>query len=315
MNHIGKSEIMQENGYILKEEYLEEYRKDLLENERSKATIEKYIRDIRAFYKWNQDKVVDRLRILEWKGYLEEKYAITSANSMLAAVNGFFLFKGWLSLRVKPFKQQKQIYRDERKDMSREEYMRLLDEADKQGNERMKLVMQTICSTGIRVSELQFITAEAVAKGKVMVNGKNKKRVVFIPKQLCKILNVYMKKNNINKGPIFLTRGKKVLNRSNIWSSMKKLCEKAGIDKEKVFPHNLRHLFAKTFYKKEKDLAKLADVLGHLRIETTRIYIMESGREHERLIERLGLIGGEFRRKRGKMKKAIKSEKFFSRFV
>lgn len=298
MDHMGKSENMQENGYMLKKEYFEEYKKDLLENERSKATIEKYIRDIRAFYKWNQDKVLDRLRILEWKEHLGKKYAVTSANSMLAAINGFFMFKGWLSLRVKPFKQQKQIYRDEKKDMSREEYMRLLDEADKQGNERIKLVMQTICSTGIRVSELQFITAEAVAKGKVMVNGKNKKRIIFIPKQLCKILKAYMKKKNIHKGPVFVTKGRKVLNRSNIWSSMKKLCEKAGIDKEKVFPHNLRHLFAKTFYKTEKDLAKLADVLGHSRIETTRIYIMESGREHERLIERLGLVREVFRKKR-----------------
>lgn len=285
--------------YVICEKELEVYRRDMLENERSRATIEKYIRDVRAFCRWNGEKEIDRLRVLEWKEYLGTCYAVSSANSMLAALNRYFDFRGWEELRAKPFRQQRRIYREAEKDLSREEYTRLVEEAQRQGKERLKLVMQTICATGIRVSELGFITAEAVKAGRAEVSCKNKKRIVFIPGKLRRILKEYMKKRRITDGPVFVTRGKRALNRSNIWAAMKKLCEKAGIDPKKVFPHNLRHLFAKTFYQKGKDLAKLADVLGHSDIETTRIYVMENGREHERLIERLGLLG-EGRKIRGK---------------
>ena len=281
--------------YVICEKELEVYRRDMLENERSRATIEKYIRDVRAFCRWNGEKEIDRLRVLEWKEYLGTSYAVSSANSMLAALNGYFDSRGWEELRVKPFRQQKRIYRKPEEDLSREEYMRLIEEAQRQGKERLKLVMQTICATGIRVSELAFITAEAVKAGRAEVSCKNKKRIVFIPGKLRRILKEYMKKRRIADGPVFITRGKRALNRSNIWAAMKKLCEKAGVDPKKVFPHNLRHLFAKTFYQEGKDLAKLADVLGHSDIETTRIYVMENGREHERLIERLGLLGEEWR--------------------
>ena len=214
---------------------------------------------------------------------------VSSVNSMLAALNSYFRFKGWEHLRVKPVRQQKQLYRETERDISRCEYMQLLQEAGKCGDERLKLVMETICSTGIRISELPFITAEAIFHGKAFVDCKNKKRIIFIPTKLQSLLKKYMKKHHISSGPVFLTRNGTVLNRSNIWRSMKRLCKRAGIDCKKVFPHNLRHLFAKTFYNTGKDLAKLADVLGHSRIETTRIYVMENGREHERMIEMLGL--------------------------
>lgn len=280
---------MDDIEYEITAEDLESYRNNMLENEKSTATIEKYIRDILAFCRWNHNQSINRIQILEWKQYLVSLYAVSSVNSMLAALNGYFRFKGWEQLRVKPVRQQKQLYRETERDISRCEYMQLLQEAGKCGDERLKLVMETICSTGIRISELPFITAEAVFHGKAFVNCKNKKRIIFIPTKLQSLLKKYMKKHHISSGPVFLTRNGTVLNRSNIWRSMKRLCKRAGIDCKKVFPHNLRHLFAKTFYNTGKDLAKLADVLGHSRIETTRIYVMENGREHERMIEMLGL--------------------------
>lgn len=276
--------------YEITEQNLEAYKHSMMENEKSPATIEKYLRDVRSFCRWNQRASIDRTRILEWKNYLAREYAVSSANSMIAALNGFLSFQGWGELRVKPFRQQKQLYRDPERDMSRKEYIQLLEEAKKKGDERLKLVMETICATGIRVSELPFITAEAVRAGRAFVNCKNKKRIIFIPSKLQRLLKEYMKKKQITEGAVFLTRTGTVLNRSNIWSAMKKLSQTAGIEGRKVFPHNLRHLFAKTFYSAGKDLAKLADVLGHSHIETTRIYIMESGQEHERIMEQLGLV-------------------------
>ena len=280
---------MDDIEYEITAEDLESYRNNMLENEKSTATIEKYIRDILAFCRWNHNQSINRIQILEWKQYLVSLYTVSSVNSMLAALNSYFRFKGWEHLRVKPVRQQKQLYRETERDISRCEYMQLLQEAGKCGDERLKLVMETICSTGIRISELPFITAEAIFHGKAFVDCKNKKRIIFIPTKLQSLLKKYMKKHHISSGPVFLTRNGTVLNRSNIWRSMKRLCKRAGIDCKKVFPHNLRHLFAKTFYNTGKDLAKLADVLGHSRIETTRIYVMENGREHERMIEMLGL--------------------------
>lgn len=276
--------------YEITEQNLEAYKHNMMENEKSPATIEKYLRDVRSFCRWNQGEVIARTRILEWKNHLAREYAVSSANSMLAALNGFLSFQGWPELRVKPFRQQKQLYRDPERDLSRKEYIKLLEEAKKQGDERLKLVMETICATGIRVSELPYITAEAVRTGRAFVNCKNKKRVIFIPSKLQRLLNEYMKRKHITEGAVFLTRTGAVLNRSNIWRAMKKLSQTAGVECRKVFPHNLRHLFAKTFYSAGKDLAKLADVLGHSHIETTRIYIMESGQEHERIMEQLGLV-------------------------
>lgn len=276
--------------YEITEQNLEAFRQNMIENEKSPATIDKYLRDVRSFCRWNQGEVIIRTRILEWKDYLAREYALSSANSMLAALNGFLSFQGWPELRVKPFRQQKQLYRDPERDMSRKEYIQLLEEARRQGDERLQLLMQTICATGIRVSELPFITAEAVKAGRAFVNCKNKKRVIFIPSKLQRLLKEYMKKNRITEGSVFLTRTGNVMNRSNIWQAMKRLSQKAGVEGRKVFPHNLRHLFAKTFYSAGKDLAKLADVLGHSNIETTRIYIMENGQEHERIMEKLGLV-------------------------
>lgn len=281
---------MAKRNFSMTEESVMEYKKFMVENEKSSLTIEKYIRDIRGFLIWNAGKPLERQSILNWKTYLGANYAISSANSMIAALNGYLDFLGCPEFKVKPFRQQKKIYRDGNQDMSESEYRKLLKEAEKQGDERLKLVMKTICSTGIRVSELVYITAEAVEEGRARVSCKNKDRIIFIPRKLQQILKNYMKKCQTQSGPVFRTRNGNPLNRTNIWSAMKKLCEKAGVDSRKVYPHNLRHLFAKAFYKAGKDMAKLADVLGHSNIETTRIYLMENGREHERLVEELNLL-------------------------
>ena len=189
--------------YEITEQNLEAYKHSMMENEKSPATIEKYLRDVRSFCRWNQGASIDRTRILEWKNYLAREYAVSSANSMIAALNGFLSFQGWGELRVKPFRQQKQLYRDPERDMSRKEYIQLLEEAKKKGDERLKLVMETICATGIRVSELPFITAEAVRAGRAFVNCKNKKRIIFIPSKLQRLLKEYMKKNRLQRAPFF----------------------------------------------------------------------------------------------------------------
>jgi len=217
-----------------------------------------------------------------------KEYAVRSINSMLASLNSFLDFLGWSDCRVKAMKQQKQVYCAEDKELSKAEYLRLLEAA--KNKPQLQLVMQTICGTGIRVSELQFFTVKDVKLGEVIVNCKGKSRTILIPGKLRKLLLDYAKKENIHSGAIFLTRNGKTLNRSWIWAQMKALCEDAGVNPGKVFPHNLRKLFARTFYGIEKDIAKLADILGHSSIDTTRIYIMTSGTEHRRKIERLGLV-------------------------
>lgn len=260
--------------------------------ERSEATIEKYQRALRDFYsQLPASGAVTKEVTHGWKCHLHEHgYAVSTINSMLAALNGFLVYMGWPECRVKPFKRQRRIFADKCRELSREEYMRLLEAAQRQGNERLMLVMQAICSTGIRVSELKHITVEAVCEGRAEVFCKAKLRTIFIPRKLQKILIRYAKKHNIKAGPVFVSRSGQPLDRSNIWSDMKRLCKNAAVDPQKVFPHNLRHLFAKTFYELDKDIAKLADLLGHASIETTRIYIMECGEEHLRRMEKMKLI-------------------------
>lgn len=221
---------------------------------------------------------------------MEQKYRPAGVNGRLVAANGFFSFFGRYDLRMKLLRIQKEIFAKEEKELTKGEYIRLVQAAERKGNMRLSLVIQTICATGIRVSELQYITVESLKKGRTEVNCKGKRRVIFLPMDLLRKLKNYAKEKGISTGVIFCTRTGCPLNRCNIWSDMKKLCRDAQVNPQKVFPHNLRHLFARTFYSLEKDIAKLADLLGHSNIETTRIYIMESGREHQEKLEKMRLV-------------------------
>ena len=268
---------------------IQSFHQYLIWEEKSTATVEKYLRDVRAFAVYVSDEMISKEVVMAWKKELQIKgYAVRSINSMLASLNSLLDFLDWSDCKVKAIKQQKQVYCAEEKELSKAEYMRLLEAA--KNKPQLQLVMQTICGTGIRVSELKFFTVEDVKQGEVIVNCKGKTRTILIPGKLRKLLLDYAKKEKIRSGVIFLTRNGKPLNRSCIWAQMKALCVEAGVNPSKVFPHNLRKLFARTFYGIEKDIAKLADILGHSSIDTTRIYIMTTGTEHRRKIERLGLV-------------------------
>lgn len=275
---------------IITNQTIKSFEKYLLENEKAPATIDKYMRDIRCFAEYVAEHALDKTLVLDYKGMLEQNYAIRSANSMLAALNAFLRFVGWNDLCVKQFKVQKEAYCSEEKELSKAEYTALVRTAEQKKNERLSLVVQTICGTGIRVSELQSITVEAVRRGEAVVSCKGKTRKIFIVKALQKKLLRYAAEQKICSGIIFVTKSGKPLDRSNIWREMKSLCEQAGVSPGKVFPHNLRHLFARTFYRIEKDIAKLADILGHSNINTTRIYIITTGAEHQRRMENMRLI-------------------------
>jgi integrase/recombinase XerD len=255
----------------------------LQEQERSAHTIEKYCHILSVLETYFSGQPLTKSALIAWKACLQEKYAAKSVNTMLVAVNGFLRFIGQGSNCLKLLKIQRQIFIPVERELTKEEYLRLLQAA---GNTRISFVLQTICGTGIRVSELQHITTEAILQGRVVVNCKNKTRVIFIPTSLQRTLLQYVKRNGIVKGPIFQTKSGKPLHRSQIWREMKKLCQQANVAAGKVFPHNLRHLFARTFYAIEKDIVRLADVLGHTSVDTTRIYTIEAGAEHRRSIEK-----------------------------
>lgn len=275
---------------IIAEKKISDFENQLRNDEKSDNTIEKYLRDIRCFSEFANGRIIDKALVLEYKAWLEKEYAIASANSMLAAINSFFKFIGWYDCCVKQFKVQRKTYCSEESELTKHEYIALIHAAEHKKNERLSLLIQTICGTGIRVSELKFITVEAVKRGEAIVTCKGKSRKVFIVKDLCRKLLRYTKEHSITSGTIFITKSGKPMNRSNIWREMKSLCEQAGVNPKKVFPHNLRHLFARTFYGIEKDIAKLADILGHTSINTTRIYIITTGAEHRRKLENMRLI-------------------------
>ena len=276
--------------HILTLEMVQNYEKHLHLEERSEGTVRKYIHDIKHFYEFlGQEKVFTKETVIQYKELLGSQYAVSTANSMLVALNGLFAFLGWYDCRIKPFKQQRSIFRDKERELSEKEYLRLLRAAKQMGNQRLFYIMETLCNTGIRISELQFITAEAVRTGTAVVNGKGKQRKVLLPPKLRQELQKYCQKNKITSGAIFITRTGNPITRSNVWAEMKRLCRSAGVAAKKVFPHNFRHLFAVSFYRLEKDIAKLADLLGHASIETTRIYVMESVESHIRQIERMHL--------------------------
>lgn len=275
---------------ILTADIIENFRKNLELQEKSTSTIEKYIRDVKAFSVYAENVAITKEKVIAYKKYLGNNYAVRSVNSMLASINSLFSFLGWHDLRVKSLKLQQQVFCPEEKELTKAEYARLCKTAERKHNERLNLILQTICGTGIRVSELQFITVEAVKNGEAIVNCKAKTRAVFIVKELKQKLLRYAAEQNIKSGMIFVTRTGKPISRTNIWREMKDLCEEANVNPKKVFPHNLRHLFARVFYGIEKDIAKLADILGHSSINTTRIYIISTGTEHRKRMENMHLI-------------------------
>ncbi len=263
---------------------IDQFETYLIQEEKSRATVEKYLRDVRCFFVFLSNRTVTKEVTVAYKKYLSEQYAPASVNSMLVALNVFLRFAGASDCCVKLMKIQRQIFCREDKELTKGEYQRLVKAA---GSTQLSYVIQTICGTGIRVSELQYITAEAVRSGRASVTCKNKMRVIFIPAPLQKLLTKYMKKAGVTTGPVFVTKNKKPLDRSCIWRNMKALCQKAGVNAEKVFPHNLRHLFARTFYSLERDIVRLADLLGHSSINTTRIYTTETGSQHISRLERV----------------------------
>lgn len=265
-------------------EAMQQFEQHLITEERSAATIEKYLRDIRCFCDFLADRPIGKEETIAYKECLTVRYAPASVNSMLVALNCFLRFIGQADACVKQLKIQRQIFSREDKELTKGEYQRLVKAA---GNTRLSLAVQTICGTGIRVSELQYVTVEAVRVGKAVVNCKNKTRVIFIPTSIQKLLKPYIKKSGITAGSVFVTKSGKPLNRRNIWRDMKALCERAEVSPNKVYPHNLRHLFARTFYSVDKDIVRLTDLLGHSSVNTTRIYTMETGNEHRHRLERV----------------------------
>ena len=272
------------------QELIENFKDYLINEEKSTATLDKYMRDINTFFTWVSGNEINKRTVLCYKEYLTEKFAPASVNSVLSSLNSFFNFNHWYELKVKMLKIQKQIFAQNEKELTRVEYERLLDAAKSKKNERLYYLMQTICASGIRVSELSAVTIESLKMRKATINCKGKMRIVILPKELCKMLLEYAKRQKITSGSVFITRTGKPLDRSTIWKMMKDLCENAGVSKEKVFPHNLRHLFARTYYSIQKDIVRLADILGHSSVNTTRIYTMETGEVHRRQIQKLGLL-------------------------
>lgn len=272
------------------EEQIRAFERHLILAEKARATVVKYLYDVRQLADWLEDRALAREEILAYKAVLIERYAPVSVNAALASLSSFFDFCGRPDLRVKNLKIQRQIFASSERELTRAEYERLLRAASAAGKERLCLLMQTICATGLRVSELRYITVEAVRRGEAQIRCKGKRRRVLLPSQLCRLLGQYIKERKITGGAVFVTKQGNPPDRSNIWSEMKRLCRAARVSEKKVFPHNLRHLFARTYYRMERDIVRLADILGHANVNTTRIYTMESGQIHRKQIERLGLL-------------------------
>lgn len=272
-------------------EMLLKFKKNMKTEEKSQATIEKYLRDTKQFLEeLGEGSEITKDRVIAYKESLAERYAVTSANSKVAAVNCFLRTAGCEGCSVKSFKVQKNVFRTKERELTKEEYIRLVKTAQRHGKRQLGMLIQTICATGIRISELPYVTVEALYTRRAVVSLKGKTRIVLLPAELCRELTAYVRAENIRSGSIFVTRNGKPLDRSNIFHSMKKLCEDAEVDRDKVFSHNLRHLFAVTYYKAEKDVCHLADILGHSSINTTRIYTIISCEEQEQQINGLGLL-------------------------
>ena len=270
---------------------IEAFIERLRAEERSAGTIEKYRRDVTEFAMWLGGRAVDREQTASWReSLLREGRRPGTVNGKLTALCAFFRFMDWEECKVHFLKLQRQLFRDDSRELTRGEYERLLKTAHEQGKQRLALLIETICATGIRVSEVRYITLEAVRRGRAEISLKGKRRVILLPGKLCRKLQKYAKKQKIASGEIFITRNGRGISRKQIWAEMKTLCNDANVAPTKVFPHNLRHLFARCFYQASHDVASLADVLGHSSIETTRIYLISTGTEHAKQLERLGLV-------------------------
>ena len=277
-------------NFFITEELLSQYQKYLYEEEKTTATIKKYICDLRKLSEYASGHEITKELMIGYKEDLRKKYKLTSINSFLVAANRFFEYAGWYGLRVKTYRIQKEVFVPENRDLSKAEYKRLVKIALQKGKKRLAMILQTVCATGIRISELASFTAESVMSGVVEIYCKGKQRMILLPKKLQKKLLQYLRENKIVSGMVFCTSGGKAVDRSNIWKEMKLLSGEAGIRVEKAYPHNLRHLFAKEFYGTEKDIAKLADVLGHSSIETTSIYVKTTSEEHRKQLDQMELV-------------------------
>ena len=278
--------------YYLTHKQISAFTASLFQAERSLATAEKYLRSVRAFFLYLNGQPVTKDAVVAWKKHLQqaEGYSPSTVNASLAALNGLFSFLGWTNCRAHYLKVQRRLFRDAGQELDRQDYARLIAAARELGRERIALVMEAICATGIRVSEVRYLTVEAANRGRATISLKGKIRTILLPGKLCRKLLKYAKRQKITSGEIFLTRGGKPMGRCQIWTEMKRLCKKADVEPSKVFPHNLRHLFATVYYQIYKDIAKLADILGHSNMETTRIYLLTTGQEHRRQLERLQLV-------------------------
>lgn len=275
---------------ILSGKLLKMYIQYLREQERSESTIKSYQRELMSLQLYLDERPITKDILLAYKTMLTSQYSPSTCNVTISALNSYLKYMGRPNLMLNPLKIQRQIYEPADKELTRREYDKLIRAANINGQEKLSLIIQTICSTGIRISELQYISVESLKEGKTLVTNKGKSRVVFIPTQLQRVLKKYVINSNISSGPIFATRSGKPIDRSNIWASMKKLCNIAGVNPQKVYPHNLRHLFARTYYNQYHDLSRLSDLLGHTSINTTKIYTMETGAVHARQIAALGLV-------------------------
>ncbi|WP_329737497.1 tyrosine-type recombinase/integrase [Clostridium phoceensis] len=272
------------------EETLAAFARQLGEEERSPATLEKYLREVRQFAAFLGGREVTRELAAAWREELSARQSPATVNGKLTALDRLLAFLGWEDCRVKHLRVQRQLFRDSARELSREEYARLVETARRLGRGRLSLLMETICATGIRVSEVRYITAEAVREGRTEIALKGKIRTILLPGKLCRKPEKYARQKKITSGELFLTRSGRPMSRKQIWAEMKGVCRAAGVAPSKVFPHNLRHLFARCFYRVSRDVAKLADVLGHSSIETTRIYLISTGAEHARTLDQLRLI-------------------------
>ncbi len=281
---------MEKTTHIISKENLDKFKVWLIGEERESGTIQKYLRDLAAFSAWLGGKELVKEAVSGWKDYLlDGGYKPVTVNSMLAAVNTYCRFAG-LCIKVKFLRIQRKLFQEESRNLKKDEYERLVVAAKGAGKERLSLLFETIGATGIRVSEVKYITVEALNAGKAEISLKGKIRTILLPGKLCRKLLKYAQKEKIAHGEIFITKSGKGMSRKQIWAEMKAVCKKAGVEASKVFPHNLRHLFARIYYKVTRDIAKLADLLGHSSIETTRIYLLSTGEEHARQLEGLGLV-------------------------
>lgn len=287
---------MKRERRIIRDSFIKEYEMWLYQNEKSAGTIAKYRYYLKQLQEFANGNEISKELVILWKECLKKRLSPATVNGVLAALNGFFRYRSWTDCIVKFLKIGHRVFCLKQRELKKKEYQRLVCAAKQSGNERMALLLQTVCSTGIRISELPFITVEAARQGFAEVDCKGKVRTVFLPAGLCRLLERYGERKQINSGMLFVTRTGNAMDRSNIWREMKKLAMLAGVEKEKVFPHNLRHLFARSFYSQEKDLLRLADILGHSSVNTTRIYTMESGEQHVRQLERLDLLIDDYNR-------------------